>query len=107
MKTPAVHRSPPSRPVWLVAVVLAALAAGACGTQGAPGTSPVTPVATAGSNSEPSEVLIASPLAACQTTDLVVRVVNWEGAAGSRIGSVELVKSRAGPTTVFSLPPPH
>ena len=107
MKTPAVHRAPLGRPVWLVAVVLAGLAAGACGTQGAPGTSPVPPVATAGSNSEPSEVLIASPLAACQTTDLVVRVVNWEGAAGSRIGSVELVNSGAGPCTVFALAQPQ
>ena len=93
MKTPAVHRSPPSRRVWLVAVVLAGLAAGACGTQGAPRTSP--------------EVIIASPLAACQTTDLAVRVVSWEGAAGSRIGSVELVNSGAGRCTVFALAQPQ
>ena len=108
MKTPAVPRAPFGRPLWLVAVVLASLAVGACGMQGAPRTSPVPPpVATAGSNSEPSEVLIASPLAACQTTDLVVRVVSWEGAAGSRIGSVELVNSGAGPCTMFALAQPQ
>lgn len=107
MTTPAVHRSPPSRRVWLVAVVLAGLAAGACGTQGAPRTSPVPPpVATTGSKPEPSEVIIASPLAACQTTDLVVRVVSWEGAAGSRIGSIEMVNSGAGRCTMFALAQP-
>lgn len=107
MTTPAVHRSPPSRCVWLVAVVLAGLAAGACGTQGAPRTSPVAPpVATAVSKPEPSETVPAQPLAACQTTDLVVRVVSWEGAAGSRIGSIELVNSGAGPCTMFVLAQP-
>ena len=107
MKTPAVRRSPPRRRVWLVAVVLAGLAAGACGTQGAPRTSSVPPpVATAASKPEPSETVLARPLAACHATDLAVRVVSWEGAAGSRIGSIELVNSGAGPCTMFALAHP-
>src|SRR3990172_1844490 len=108
MKTPAVHRAPFGRPLWLVAVVLAGLAVGACGTQGAPRISPVPPpVATAASKPEPSETVPAQPLAACHTADLAVRVVSWEGAAGSRIGSVELVNSGAGRCTVFALAQPQ
>ena len=107
MKTPAVDPSPLGRPIWLVAVLLAGLAAGACGTQGAPRTSLVPPpVATAISKPEPSEPDPALLLSACQTTDLVVRVVSWEGAAGSRIGSVELVNSGVGPCTMFALAQP-
>ncbi len=89
-------------------MLLAGLTVGACGTQGAPRTAPVSPpVAAAASKPEPSEAGPALPLAACQTTDLAVRVVSWEGAAGSRIGSVELVNSGAGPCTMFALAQPQ
>ncbi len=96
----------------LLAALLVALAASSCTSQVTPTASPDAPsssaAATINESSTPASTSAAPSVPGpCQNTALSVRVTQWEGAAGSRIGSVELANEGTSTCLVFALARPQ
>ncbi|MES2210445.1 MAG: DUF4232 domain-containing protein [Chloroflexota bacterium] len=106
---------PPAARRSLVAVLAVAALAGACGGESATvGTQETTPPPSAGQSASPAATVdrtvapTASPgLGPCDSGALMSRVTRWDGAAGSRIGTVELVNIGTSTCVVFVLARPQ
>lgn len=101
---------PPRARRTLSAALLVALAVSACGglnvssaSPAAPSSEPSGPSAAA-SDATPA---VPTPDVPCAATSLVARVIRWEGAAGSRIASVDLANAGSVPCLVFPLDLPQ
>lgn len=97
----------------LLLVLLLAVVAGSCNGQDVSVTSHPT---SGPSNVEPSPSALGTasvtpigslPIGPCAGSALISRLIVWDGAAGSRIGSVELVNASADPCLVFALARPQ
>ncbi|MBI2762603.1 MAG: DUF4232 domain-containing protein [Chloroflexi bacterium] len=97
----------------LLATLLVALAASACGGDNVSTPSPGASVsAPAGPTASSSPSGVATPAGPtpdlpCDARALVARVIRWEGAAGSRIASVDMANAGSAPCLVFSLARPQ
>lgn len=97
----------------LLAALLVALAASACGAEnvstsspGASASQPAGPTASTAA-SDVATPAVPTPGLPCDAGSLVARVIRWEGAAGSRIASVDLANAGSVPCLVFSLARPQ
>ncbi len=104
MEAPVFVRSPLGPSARLLAVLLIGAVASACATSAGPNPAPPTPpVAAPAALPDPAQ----AGLMHCAPTALTVQVIGWEGAAGSRIGQIELLNSGTVACTVLALAQPQ
>ena len=92
---------------FLVALLVGAVAS-SCVPQGTSSPSGFEPSPTSAvAETTPPSPLGSTAVGPCAPTSLAVQVTGWSGAAGSRIGSVELRNAGTDPCVVFGLTRPQ
>jgi len=109
MKPAAPVVSPPSAGFPLLVALLVGVAVSSCAPQGTstPSVLEPSPTSAATETTPPSPVGSAAEVGPCAPTALAVQLTGWTGAAGSRIGSVELRNTGSDPCAVFAVARPQ